>query len=93
VTGVRLTDDERESLWDADESCGCIGVADRVLEAVERILTDRLAAHEAREARVRALADKWKRAEATRHMRFMPANATETERRWAANSLNLRGAA
>jgi len=48
VTG--LTEQEREALWDADESCGCIGVADRVIDAVERILTARLAAHEAREA-------------------------------------------
>jgi len=52
VTG--LTEQEREALWDADESCGCIGVADRVIDAVERILTARLAAHEAREAELTA---------------------------------------
>jgi hypothetical protein len=60
-----LSEQEREALWDAIERAFLDTTTwDRASEefiddAVERVLADRLAAHEAREARVRALADWW----------------------------------
>jgi hypothetical protein len=66
MTGVRLTEQERDRLCDAvvDYTANRANSApDRfdkyLLPAVERILADRLAAHEEREARVRTLAERW----------------------------------
>jgi hypothetical protein len=68
VTGVRLTDAEREALCICGEPLAGQTEADsdRLTAAcegnqaaVERILTARLAAHEAREDQVRALASRW----------------------------------
>jgi len=55
---------------------------------IEALLADRLAAHEAREARVRALADRWEREERT-HREASMRNA-DIERAWIADSYMVR---